>query len=64
MGQFLKELLISDIINPKLKETNGYNSITVEQVKVEDTDGNQKLIYPLTADFDGDFVKDLEKVLL
>lgn len=62
MDQFLKELLILDIINPKLKETNGYNSITVEQVEVEN--GNQKLIYPSTTDFDEDFMKDLIKVLL
>ncbi|XP_050459108.1 leucine-rich repeat-containing protein 47-like [Cataglyphis hispanica] len=64
LDQFLKELLISDIIDPKLKETNDYNSITVEQVKVKFMDRKQKVIYPSTKDFDEDFMKDLIKVVV
>ncbi|KAM0734296.1 Leucine-rich repeat-containing protein 47 [Formica fusca] len=59
LDQFLNELLISGIINPKLSETDGYNFITVEQVKVEDTDGNQKLIYPSRADLDENLDKNI-----
>lgn len=59
LDQFLNELLISGIINPKLSETHGYNFITVEQVKVEDTDGNQKLIYPSRADLDENLDKNI-----
>lgn len=59
LDQFLNELLISGIINPKLNETDGYNFITVEQVKVEDTDGNQKLIYPSRADLDENLDKNI-----
>lgn len=52
LNQFLKEMLISGLTDPTLED---YHKLFVQQVRVEDTDGNEKLIYPSNADF-----KDLE----
>ncbi|KAG5330503.1 LRC47 protein, partial [Acromyrmex heyeri] len=52
LDQFLKELIISglvDSIEPKDTD-NKCNNLTVQQVKVVDTQGNLKLVYPSRAD--------------
>ncbi|XP_072755666.1 uncharacterized protein [Anoplolepis gracilipes] len=49
LHQFLTEFLISNFTNPIL--TKNQCPIVINQVRVEDTDGNQKLIYPLIENF-------------
>lgn len=54
LDQFLKELIVSglaDSAEPKDTDTdNKCNNLTVQQVKVVDTEGNLKLVYPSRAD--------------
>ena len=52
MDQFLKELIISGLVDSiEPKDTNNkYNNLTVQQIKVVDTQGNLKLVYPSRAD--------------
>lgn len=52
LDQFLKELIISglaDSAEPKDTD-NKYNNLIVQQVKIVDTQGNLKLVYPSRAD--------------
>lgn len=52
LDQFLKELIVSglaDSAEPKDTD-NKYNNLIVQQVKVVDTQGNLKLVYPSRAD--------------
>ena len=52
LDQFLKELIISGLVDSiEPKDTNNkYNNLTVQQIKVVDTQGNLKLVYPSRAD--------------
>ncbi|KYN01687.1 PREDICTED: leucine-rich repeat-containing protein 47-like [Cyphomyrmex costatus] len=52
LDQFLKELTVSGLIDStEPKDTdNKCNNLTVQQVKVVDTQGNLKLVYPSRAD--------------
>ncbi|XP_012526657.1 leucine-rich repeat-containing protein 47 [Monomorium pharaonis] len=52
LDQFLKELIISGLTDSaEPKDTDSKcNSLTVQQVKVVDTQGNLKLVYPSRAD--------------
>ncbi|KAI4487744.1 hypothetical protein M0802_011849 [Mischocyttarus mexicanus] len=51
LDQFLKELIISGIgCEPSDNENNLYHNLRIEQVKIIDTDGNLKLVYPSRAD--------------
>lgn len=52
LDQFLKELIVSGLADStESKDTdNKYNNLIVQQVKVVDTQGNLKLVYPSRAD--------------
>ncbi|XP_011164226.2 leucine-rich repeat-containing protein 47 [Solenopsis invicta] len=52
LDQFLKELIVSGLADSaESKDTdNKCNSLTVQQVKIVDTQGNLKLVYPSRAD--------------
>lgn len=51
LDQFLKELIVSGLADSaEPKDTDKYNNLIVQQVKVVDTQGNLKLVYPSRAD--------------
>ncbi|XP_071558811.1 leucine-rich repeat-containing protein 47 [Temnothorax nylanderi] len=52
LDQFLKDLIVSGLAeSAEPKDTdNKYNNLIVQQVKVVDTEGNLKLVYPSRAD--------------
>ncbi|EFN84175.1 Leucine-rich repeat-containing protein 47 [Harpegnathos saltator] len=55
LDEFLKELVILGFTDTcKQKETKKYNNLIVEQIKVVDTEGNMKLVYPSRADLNFD----------
>lgn len=51
LDEFLKELIITGIgCTPSDNENNQYHNLQIEQVKIVDTDGNLKVVYPSRAD--------------
>lgn len=58
LDKFLKELIIlgfTDTPEQDVKEdVKKYNNLIIEQVKVVDTEGNLKLVYPSRADLNFD----------
>lgn len=61
LDEFLKELVIlglTDTPEECREDTKKYNNLLVQQIKVVDTDGNLKLVYPSRADlnFDDHFI--------
>lgn len=52
LDQFLKELIVSGLADSaeSMDTDNKCNNLTVQQVKVVDTQGNLKLVYPSRAD--------------
>jgi len=51
LDQFLKELIVLDLTDSvEPKDTNKCNNLIIQQVKVVDTQGNLKLVYPSRAD--------------
>ncbi|XP_014483262.1 PREDICTED: leucine-rich repeat-containing protein 47-like [Dinoponera quadriceps] len=54
LDEFLKELVTLDFINISEQEDTKYNNLIVEQIKVVDTEGNLKLVYPSRVDLNLD----------
>lgn len=50
MDEFLKELVISGLADSSDEKDTHKCNLFVEQVKVVDTEGNLKLLYPSRAD--------------
>lgn len=51
LDEFLKQLVMLSFTDTfEQEDTNKYNNLIVEQVKVVDIEGNLKLVYPSRAD--------------
>lgn len=51
MDQFLKEIVILGLgCTPESNETEEFHKLIVEQVKVVDSEGNMKQVYPCRTD--------------